>query len=469
MTLSRLQILLCSLVPFCFFIFETCAQLAGSTAWGAMEGKLGGKRSLVLVDVLQTEATHSIFLDQLRERGHILSIQLASSPTLPLTSYGAPLYDNILLMAPEWNEDGEVSVAGLIEFVEAGGNMMVMADCDMSASVRKLASLSGVDFDVEGSSVVDHFRFEDGLGGSSPHTVIHATGILKNTKILGNNASHMAPVLYRGIGHAVDENNILASKILTGGPSTYSAILDRDLEKYPENIGKDTLLVTAIQGRNNARVTFTGSMAICSNRYYLAVLSDTASPSGNKEFCNSLSQWTFAEKGVLRVSNVTHHRLDGTPPELLLKQKERPDLPVSLFADPEITRNSLVYRIKDDLVYSFFMEEYDGSNWVPFHADDVQLEFVMLDPYIRKTMQSNGKGLFTCHLKAPDVYGIFKFHIMYRRTGLTTIAFDTLVSVRPFKHNEYERFIEAAYPYYSSAFTIMAGFFIFSFYFLYSK
>ncbi len=43
------------------------------------------------------------------------------------------------------------------------------------------------------------------------------------------------------------------------------------------------------------------------------------------------------------------------------------------------------------------------------------------------------------------------------------------VSVRPFRHNEFERFLVAAYPYYMSVFSTMAAFFVFGFAFLYHK
>eukprot|EP00638_Chattonella_subsalsa_P005280 CAMPEP_0117754286 /NCGR_PEP_ID=MMETSP0947-20121206/12742_1 /TAXON_ID=44440 /ORGANISM="Chattonella subsalsa, Strain CCMP2191" /LENGTH=434 /DNA_ID=CAMNT_0005573353 /DNA_START=212 /DNA_END=1516 /DNA_ORIENTATION=- len=434
-----------------------------------MAGKVGGKRTLVLVDAMKVGNTHSMLFDTLKDRGHEVTVELADDPELRLTAYGDMMYDNVIMMAPRWEESGSLTRDHLMDYVDRGVNLVVMADIKVSEAIRSLAAMSGIDYDTSGSQVVDHFQYEDNLGGSEPHTVIHATGLLENTRVLGPDVKNMAPVLYRGIGHAVDDDNILAVKVLTGGPSAYSAVLDQEIETYPENVGKDTLLVTAMQARNNARLTFTGSMHVCSNRYFLATLADTNAPSGNREFCTHLTKWALGEAGILRASNITHHREDGSDPELLLKEKERPDLPASLFADPEITRNSLVYRIKDYLTYSFVMEEFTGEEWVPYQADDVQLEFVMLDPYIRKTMDSDETGLFTTTFQVPDVYGIFKFRLMYRRVGLSTISFDTQVSVRPFKHNEYERFIQAAFPYYTSSFTIMAGFFIFSFFFLYSK
>lgn len=57
---------------------------------------------------------------------------------------------------------------------------------------------------------------------------------------------------------------------------------------------------------------------------------------------------------------------------------------------------------------------------------------------------------------------------MYRREGYTVLESDTQVSVRPFRHNEYERFIVPAYPYYISVFTMMVGFFLFGFVYLYN-
>lgn len=40
---------------------------------------------------------------------------------------------------------------------------------------------------------------------------------------------------------------------------------------------------------------------------------------------------------------------------------------------------------------------------------------------------------------------------------------------RPYKHNEYERFIPQAYPYYAAVVSMMAGFFAVGMAFLYTK
>lgn len=42
------------------------------------------------------------------------------------------------------------------------------------------------------------------------------------------------------------------------------------------------------------------------------------------------------------------------------------------------------------------------------------------------------------------------------------------VSIRPFTHNEHERFLVVAYPYYASAISVMVGFVVFCAAFLYT-
>lgn len=53
---------------------------------------------------------------------------------------------------------------------------------------------------------------------------------------------------------------------------------------------------------------------------------------------------------------------------------------------------------------------------------------------------------------------------------LLTLLFVVLqASVRPLEHTQYERFIVCAFPYYTSAFSMMAGVVILSFVFLHFK
>uniref|UniRef100_A0A914Q4A8 Dolichyl-diphosphooligosaccharide--protein glycosyltransferase 48 kDa subunit n=1 Tax=Panagrolaimus davidi TaxID=227884 RepID=A0A914Q4A8_9BILA len=78
-------------------------------------------------------------------------------------------------------------------------------------------------------------------------------------------------------------------------------------------------------------------------------------------------------------------------------------------------------------------------------------------------------GKFKTVFKLPDVYGVFKFLVDYRRVGYTHLFDVQQVSVRPLLHTQYERFLRSAYPYYVSSISMMAGVFLFSFVFLYFR
>lgn len=99
---------------------------------------------------------------------------------------------------------------------------------------------------------------------------------------------------------------------------------------------------------------------------------------------------------------------------------------------------------------------------------------------------SSPGGKYSVQFKLPDVYGVFQFKVDYNRLGYTHLYSSTQVSegqssfwpvgvalrppshqglssvplqvsVRPLQHTQYERFIPSAYPYYASAFSMMAG------------
>ncbi|XP_039035396.1 uncharacterized protein LOC120171827 [Hibiscus syriacus] len=81
-----------------------------------------------------------------------------------------------------------------------------------------------------------------------------------------------------------------------------------------------------------------------------------------------------------------------------------------------------MYRIKDDLKFSVEIYEWSGKSWEPYVADDVQVQFYMMSPYVLKTLSTNGKGLYHASFKVPDVYGVFQFKVDYHRLGYTSLS-----------------------------------------------
>jgi len=400
---------------------------------------------------LQIKNTHSIFFESLKDRGHQLVIREAyeDSASVVFEKYGQFFFDNLILFSPSAEDfGGGMSVEQILSFIDQGGNVIIAASPNCTEPIRELAYEIGLSIDDEGTEVIDHVSYDES-DANGLHTLITSTQWIDNKAILGNGSS--APILFKGIGHATVHQSRLFTKVLTGTDNTYSSnpLSSDDL---PASIGKQTLLVTAIQTRNNARLVFSGSLDLFSDKFFSLPVKvhssgSSYSKSGNEAFCKELSKWVFGERGIIRAHSLSH------------KHQDNNDI------------NPYSYRIMDNIEFSITMEEWCSKkgDWVPFKNDDVQLEFVMLDPYIRTNLKHNGNGKFHARFQVPDVYGVFKFVVEYHRVGYSNLEVQTQVSVRPFRHNEYERFIDVAYPYYLSAGSLMVGFFIFGFVFLYQK
>lgn len=307
----------------------------------------------------------------------------------------------------------------------------------------------GFEADEEGNSVIDHLNFDVDLD-SGKHTLIatDAANLIDSEPIIGDKKS-LGPILYEGTGLMVDHENPLVLEILTASSTAYSHNPDEPITEYPHATGKGTVLVAGLQARNNARVVFAGSIDMFSDKLFMARVSSwsgkKSDKSGNQALAVALARWCFKLSGVLRVKGVNHH----------------------LAGETELTR-PVAYTIKDDVVYSIDIEEYRDGNWIPYNGKDVQMEFHRIDPFVRLTLDSKN-GHFEGKFKIPDVYGVYQFKVDYIRTGLTRLVSTTQFSVRPLRHDQYERFITSAYPYYASAFSMMIGVLMFSVVFLHHQ
>jgi len=201
-------------------------------------------------------------------------------------------------------------------------------------------------------------------------------------------------------------------------------------------------------------VTISGSLDLFSNEFFEAAVqkysADGNTPrfekSGNAEFARHLTSWTFNQRGVIRIVDASYRKVET-----------------------DTSSTSPGFRIKDKLEFTATLREWNGAEWTPFSSDDVQLEFVRLDPHVRTTLVHDDKGVYGTTFVIPDVYGVFTVRLTHNRLGYTFVDWRSTLSVRPYRHDEYERFIVAAYPYYASAFSMMIGFGLFSMFFLYHE
>uniref|UniRef100_A0A3B3YHY2 Dolichyl-diphosphooligosaccharide--protein glycosyltransferase 48 kDa subunit n=1 Tax=Poecilia mexicana TaxID=48701 RepID=A0A3B3YHY2_9TELE len=403
--------------------------------------KADGK-TLVLLDNLNIKDTHSIFFRSLADRGFDLTFKTADDPSLSLIKYGQFLYDHLIIFAPSVEDfGGNINLETITSFIDGGGNVLVAASSDIGDPLRELGSECGIEFDEEKTAVIDHHNYD--VSDPGEHTLIVADpeNLLKAATIVGKPTGK--PVLFKGVSFVVDG--------LIFSVRSYGVVEGSFLPlQYPHAVGKNTLLIAGLQARNNARVVFSGSLDFFSDAFFNSAVQKArpgsqryTSQTGNMELAMSLSRWVFKEAGVLRVGAVTHHPVGETAPPA-------------------------AYTVTDLVEYSIVIEMLSEGRWVPFDGDDIQLEFVRIDPFVRTYLKKNG-GKYSVQFKLPDVYGVFQFKVDYNRLGYTHLYSSTQVSVRPLQHTQYERFIPSAFPYYASAFSMMTGLFIFSVVFLHMR
>ncbi|XP_041010538.1 dolichyl-diphosphooligosaccharide--protein glycosyltransferase 48 kDa subunit-like [Juglans microcarpa x Juglans regia] len=317
------------------------------------------RRVLVLLDDLALKSSHSVYFKSLQSRGFELDFKLADDPKIGLQRYGQYLYDGLILFCPTTERfGGSIDLAAILDFVDSGHDLILAADNNASDLIREIATECGVDFDE-------------------------------------------APVLFQGIGHTLSPANSLVLKVLSASPSAYSANPNSKLSNPPSLTGSAISLVSILQARNNARILISGSLVMFSNRFFRSGVQKAGTPtkhekSSNEQFLTELSKWVFHERGHLKAVNVQHHK-DG--------EADEPSM----------------YRINDDLVYSVEIYEWSGRSWEPYVADDVQVQFYMMSPYVLKNLSTDKKGRYFTAFKVPDVYGFSSSRLSTK--GLDTQAY----------------------------------------------
>ena len=389
---------------------------------------LPSKRTVVVLkDMGMKKGEFSKFFGFLESNMEVTYV--TSDKKLALKTYEEYHYDNVIVFG---NPSGKLG-ADFIDFVDHGGNIMIVANSDgknpeayLTDEMRTVAVDCGVEFSM--NPVIDNF--------GENRRVIKSTKFIKSQPITGNHAD-LKSVVFQGVGLIVEEENPLVTPILSATSTSFV----NDEEILSKVFGTNIQLVAGLQTRIGSRGTFAGSTSMFGNSNW----------GNNGEFVKRLTRWATQQHGILRYSNIDTVKL----------------------VDGKEVRDGEMYRIRTNIRFSITIEEFDGekNEWIPFTPpsdDPVQVEYTMIDPYVRADLTPKGV-VHTCDLQAPDVYGIFKFVVDYRRTGYNPLVVHHEAPVRPLKLNEYERFINAAFPYYIATFSAMGGFLLLGLTFLYSR
>lgn len=389
-------------------------------------------RVLLLVGDGSIASGMKTLVQEMEGRGYNVDLRLAMDGTVPFKEYGEFEYDHVAIFVKEALAAGTGLTADkLLDFVDAGGNLMISSQGALGGMLSEVAVETGVRYPGKGkrdSLIRDFSNTVNGLDDGS-HTSIWA-----KLNVAKPVSQVEGVVAYRGVSLQLGgENNLLKPMIVAQKEAVHP--------KAERLTKEEMVLVAGLQALNNARMVFAGSVDLFTDTYLQA--------SGNsQQAIVDVLLWLVGERGALRAREVRHN-LQGRAEEGSSKQ----------------------YTINEAIHFEMKVEQWTGEVWVGYAAQDIQLSLEMIDPYVRVNLEPQGgsAGVHSKDFTLPDVYGVFTFRVLYNRPGYSRIDVIDRVPIRPLRHNEYERFIPAAYPYYASSFSMLVGTVIIFLFFTFHK
>ncbi|KII66794.1 Dolichyl-diphosphooligosaccharide--protein glycosyltransferase 48 kDa subunit [Thelohanellus kitauei] len=353
---------------------------------------------------------------------------MLSNSSVKLVQFGKTLYDHLCIITNQ-KDKWSITVPQILEFSDMGGSIFLIAGVDAGTEASGLINELGF-IDRSDNFYADNFEQESSDHIQSLKTVaVDASKYLIKSNPIFEKA--ISTVYYQGRGFAYDRANPLTFPILTGSDTSFLTFPNFTIRKTPLALGSRIVLAGGVEMRNLARGVVVGSYHMFRDQS----LFDPKTPeTGNLNLFIGLSSWVFKKRGVLRIINPEHHLVSTGKP---LDE----------------------YIVETEIEYSITVQELDqDGTWKPFQVNDMQLELVRLTTFGRVTYNSSN-GVYTARLFTPDFIGIYGLRTYYHHTGYTTLDHQVKIIIRPRRHNDYQRFIFGAYPYYATAFLMM--FFVF--------
>ncbi|KAI0081438.1 dolichyl-diphosphooligosaccharide-protein glycosyltransferase [Panus rudis PR-1116 ss-1] len=401
-----------------------------------------GDSVLVILEPRLDKDNFSIFFNGLRDKGYNLTFRSPKDAQPALLEFGYPRYDHVILFAPETKTfASDITPQSLVELLSKNTNLL-LALSPKQTPLTSLASEFSLTLPPPGTPLISHFPERD-----TPATVI-PVNVNSSSPIL---TPGLPPVWFSGVPFAL-QNNPLLVPILNAPAESFAADTESDsgadtiyeaADKGGEGLwaGSQLGLVTGFQALGGARALWVGGVDLFSDEFAQKEIKP-GKKSGNEQFAADIAAWAFRESLDLRIDSVSHHRVNETEPRE-------------------------TYTINDNIVFTAHISKFnpEKNEWEPYSGiSDLQLEFTMLDPHIRTALPPvpGSPGEYSVTFRAPDRHGVFKFIINYKRKGWTHLESSTVVPLVPPRHDEYPRFLSAAWPYYVGAISTSVGFFVFS-------
>ena len=338
---------------------------------------------------------------------------------IQLTKVDSYLYDNVIIFpilkaslkkgSSTFDNKSLLSSKNLLSFFnDYNGNLMIITSPHINnvGSLTSLLNEFGIFPSPKNQIVKDLFQDKETL-------LVPSSNLLNKYVYTVDNDT-----VYFNLGESsvarLDNREQLVPILKSSKTSFIEASREKNFE--PWVTGSQGYLISGFQGvNNNARLVWLGSTNLI----------DDSTHNINKDLVENLINWTFNAKSVIRVLKSRHYH-----------------------ANTELTYDELNYKINDIIKYEIDITKWDGSQWVPFIAEDIQFELRQVDPYYRinltrvldaETNNNTFARYTTNDFKLPNRHGMFKFLTEYKRNGLSTIKDEDIKAIRHLANDEYPR------------------------------
>ncbi|GAA5857031.1 hypothetical protein JCM9279_003438 [Rhodotorula babjevae] len=408
------------------------ARLLALAAWLCLAVRLAHASVLAVVDERVSTSTFDQLWRALKDRGLDVVVSNPHEAASQLSEDG-DRFEHLVVFSPGAKDlPAELAPLALARRLHGGTNLVLVAPTDAPELWRDFAREFEVELADRGQHVVDHLAF-DKTADDGSHSLLSLALANTPAPFVAAATSAGPNVFYRGSGHAVGRHPLLTPLLRAGPTAFFADAASGAASSDARSAGSSISLVSAFQARNNARALFVGSAELFSDD----LLSRPGS--GNLAFSLDILSWAFQQTGQLRLVDLSYRAVGDA------------------LAAPS-------YRTGTKLV------ELATSSVPAYDSDDLQLEFGMLDPHVRlplerATVLDPDRATNTTQYRAsfvvPDRHGVFTLRMDHRRPGWTTLFEAKVIPVTPPKHDEYERFIDGALPYYGGAASVSALFLVF--------
>ncbi|KAL0568291.1 oligosaccharyl transferase glycoprotein complex, beta subunit [Marasmius crinis-equi] len=413
------------------------------TSWSS-----SGDSVLVVLDPSKKEG-FSGFLGGLEDKGYNLTFRSpkdADGP--PLTEHDLPKYAHVVVVGEDVKTFAkDITPQTLVGLLSGNTNLIVALGTKQSI-LTSLAPEFGLILPPPNTNLVSHFPERE-----DPISVVPITPRESVIPLTETSKGKKGQLLFEGTPFALSNNPRLfpilnaPEESFAGDIDVTSDVLVDSVEKGGEGLwaGSKMAVVAGFQAKGGARVAWIGGGSLLQNK----------EKSSNSDYAKDVAAWAFQETNVLRIDSAEHKLIKG----------------VGSSGNGTVGQAQEQYTVGDEIEFTMRISQYNPKFklWEAYHGiTDLQLEFTMLDPHVRIALPPSPgrdgkreKGVYRTTFKAPDRHGVFKFVVDWRRQGWTELQFTETVPVVPKRHDGYDRWLSAAWPYYLGAVSTSVGFVVF--------